>query len=96
MLKQDQYKPLSVAAQVAVLYALTRGHLDEVAVERVREWEEKFLRYMDTSRRDVMDLIEKEKDLSETVEESLKDAIGEFNSTFSAEQKAAEAEVAKQ
>ncbi|MFH1047729.1 MAG: F0F1 ATP synthase subunit alpha [Patescibacteria group bacterium] len=86
--KQDQYQPLSVAAQVSILYALTRGHLDQIAETRIREWEAKFLRYMETSRKDVMDMIEKEKELNEQVEEALKEAIGEFNATFTIEEKA--------
>ncbi|MFC1638963.1 F0F1 ATP synthase subunit alpha [Patescibacteria group bacterium] len=85
ILKQNQYQPLSVPAQVAVLYALTRGHLDEVPEGRIREWEEKFLRYMETSRKDVLDLINKEKDLTDKVEEGLKEAVGEFNQTFTSE-----------
>jgi F-type H+-transporting ATPase subunit alpha len=82
ILKQGQYQPLSVAAQVAILYALTRGHLDCVAAEKVREWETAFLRYLETSRQDVEQAIEKDKDLTEEVEKNLKEALAEFNATF--------------
>ncbi|MBU0624845.1 F0F1 ATP synthase subunit alpha [Patescibacteria group bacterium] len=82
VLKQEQYQPLSVSAQVAVLYALTRGLLDTIPVEQVRSWEASFLRYMETSRHDVLQAIEKEKELKEDLENSLREAITEFNATF--------------
>ena len=46
LLKQGQYVPLDVVDQVLVIYAGTRGHLDHIAVEHVREWETKFLTFM--------------------------------------------------
>ncbi len=47
VLKQGQYAPQSVGRMVAVLYAVTGGHIDDVAVERVKEWEEKFLAFLE-------------------------------------------------
>ncbi|MEY4722557.1 MAG: synthase subunit alpha, F-type H+-transporting ATPase subunit alpha, partial [Candidatus Parcubacteria bacterium] len=82
LLKQFQYSPLSVVDQVAVLYALTRGHLDDVAVERIREWELGFQKYLATARRDVGEAIMEKKELSADAEKLLVDAIGEFKKTF--------------
>lgn len=78
ILKQPQYRPLSMAEQVAVLYAAVNGHLDAVAVERVSEWENKFLEYFRTAFKEVLDLLATKKELSAEVEEGLKKAIREF------------------
>jgi len=78
VLKQPQYKPMPVAEQVAVLYAVINGYLDAVAVERVQEWETKFLEYFRTGGKDVMDKLAEKKELSTEIEESLKKVIKEF------------------
>jgi F-type H+/Na+-transporting ATPase subunit alpha len=82
LLKQHQFAPLSVADQVAVLYALTRGHLDAVPAERIREWEQGFQKYLASARRDVRDAIMDKKELTEDVEKKLVEAITEFNKSF--------------
>ncbi len=46
ILKQGQYEPLSVGSQIAVLYAVVNGYLDEVAVDKIKEWEKKFVDYI--------------------------------------------------
>ncbi len=48
LLKQPQYQPLSMADQVALIYAGTKGYLDNVSVDRVREWQTIFLRTFNT------------------------------------------------
>ena len=53
-LKQQQYSPLPVEEQVMVLYAATRGFMDDVPVSRVREFEEKFLQYLRSSRAEIL------------------------------------------
>jgi F-type H+-transporting ATPase subunit alpha len=78
ILKQAQYAPLSVEHEVAILYALTRGHLDDVAVEKLGEWEAGFHRYLETEGSDVIEAIRKEKALTPEVEEVLKKRIGEY------------------
>jgi F-type H+-transporting ATPase subunit alpha len=83
LLKQGQYRPMAVAHQVSVLYALTRGYVDAVPVERVRAWETEFLKYLDTARRDVVAAINEKKDINEDTEKLLVEAIGEFNKSFS-------------
>jgi F-type H+-transporting ATPase subunit alpha len=84
LLKQGQYSPLTVTEQVSVLYALTRGHLDDVPVEKIRAWESGFQRYLATARKDVFDAIEQEMAISEATEKALVEAIAEFKATFAA------------
>jgi F-type H+-transporting ATPase subunit alpha len=55
VLKQDQYAPVPVEEQVAIIAASTRGYLDKVPVPKVREFEKEFLDRMRTTHRDVLD-----------------------------------------
>src|SRR6187397_585558 len=48
ILKQPQYKPLPVERQVAIVFAATNGYLDNVAVEKLRDYEEGLYRYLET------------------------------------------------
>lgn len=82
ILKQPQYAPLPVEKEVAILYALTRGHLDDVKVEDLARFEKEFVTYFET-RKEAIDGIVKEKALTSEVEELLKKHIGEFKKGFS-------------
>jgi F-type H+-transporting ATPase subunit alpha len=83
VLKQPQYAPLPVEREVAILYALTRGHLDDVAVEDLGKFEKEFDIYLDTIGREALDAIVKEKALTPEVEELLKSHIVKFKENFS-------------
>ena len=49
ILKQDQYTPLPVEKQVAIIYAGTNGFLDDLEVSECRAFEQSFYRFLDTS-----------------------------------------------
>jgi F-type H+-transporting ATPase subunit alpha len=83
LLKQPQYKPVSLAHQVMALYAGTRGYLDKINVNHVSRWENEFLRYMDTSHPEVGKSVSEEGKITEENEERLKSAIESFMSTWS-------------
>ncbi len=78
VLKQGQYSPYPVENQVAVLYALSRGHLDAVPAEKIRDWEREFLAYLGTEGEDVLSAIREKKALDEQTETMLKGRIEEF------------------
>jgi F-type H+/Na+-transporting ATPase subunit alpha len=82
MLKQPQYAPLSVEKEVAVLYALTRGHVDDVAATDINRFEQEFLSYLGNEGKEVGEAILKERVLTPEVEELLKKHIGEFKKNF--------------
>jgi len=82
VLKQKQYAPLSVEKEVAILFALTRGYLDDVAVEKVSEWEEKFLEYLDADGEDFVSALHTKKTIDEEVEGILKKHIETFKKSF--------------
>ena len=78
VLKQKQYAPMPFEEQVLVIYAVTNGYLDEVAVEEVGEFEHGLLQYVRTSHEGLLALLRKEKALTEEVEMALKAAMKEF------------------
>lgn len=82
MLKQPQYAPIPVEKEVAVLYALTRGYVDDVAVEEIGRFEREFVAYLDNEGKEALEAILKEKVLTPEVEELLKKHIGEFKKSF--------------
>ncbi|MTI31928.1 F0F1 ATP synthase subunit alpha [Xanthovirga aplysinae] len=57
ILKQPQYSPVAVEQQVAIIYASTNGLIDEVPVEKVREFEDEFQTIMTAEHRDALDLL---------------------------------------
>ncbi len=78
ILKQGQYEPLSVENQVVILYALTKGFIDEVPVEDITKWEAGFTKFMSVSHKELLDEIKKEGAISDELDEKLKKAISEF------------------
>lgn len=78
LLKQPQYEPFAVAHQVAILYALINGHIDDVDPASVREWEKGFLAYLSSTRHDVLDAITTEKIITKEIEQKLTQAIAEY------------------
>src|SRR4029077_3380079 len=81
VLKQIQYHPLPVAQQVAILYAVTNGYLDDVKIENVHDWEEQFHDYMKNSHPEILEAINKDKRLSDETIEALKETITQFKKT---------------
>lgn len=84
LLKQPQYQPLPVQEQVVVLYAGTRGYLDDVPIEAISKFEKEFLEFMRNSKADILNAIKESNDLDEATEEKLKAALEEFKKTFQA------------
>ncbi len=83
VLKQGQYAPLLVEQEVAVLYALSKGLIDTVPVEKIRDWEKGFLEYLASEGADVIAAIREKKALDEETENLLKGKIGDFSKRFS-------------
>jgi F-type H+-transporting ATPase subunit alpha len=81
VLKQPQFSPQTLHAQVEIIYAAVNGHLDKVPVEKLAQWESDFNRFMEASHSDINRTIEDEKQLSDETTKALVDAIQEFNKT---------------
>ncbi|HEY9647039.1 MAG TPA: F0F1 ATP synthase subunit alpha [Chroococcidiopsis sp.] len=82
ILKQPQYSPLSVAEQVAIIYAGINGYLDEIPTEQVSSFAQSFREYLKTSKAEYLETIRTEKQLSEKAETLLKEAIADYKKTF--------------
>lgn len=82
VLKQGQYEPMSMENQVAVLYALTQGSMDDVAVEKISVWEADFHKYLKSSAKDVLKLIADKKELTDEVIAKLEKAIKDFKEVY--------------
>ena len=67
---------MPIENQVAVLYAAVNGYLDDVPVQEVKEWENKFHNYL--KHQPILKEIKEKKELTAEVEEGLKKAIVEF------------------
>jgi F-type H+-transporting ATPase subunit alpha len=84
LLKQTQYKPMSVYEQVVSIYAATRGHMDDVPVAKIADFETRLLEFMRDRKADVMNKLQETKDLTSEVEEGIKKAIAEFKRGYRA------------
>jgi F-type H+-transporting ATPase subunit alpha len=83
ILKQRQYAPMPVEHQIMIIYAVNQGYLDDVPVEKVREWEEQFHRYLDASYGDLVravydETVVKKQKISDQTFAALDAAIGEY------------------
>nr|YP_009340869.1 ATP synthase CF1 alpha subunit [Palmophyllum crassum]BAW34816.1 ATP synthase CF1 alpha subunit [Palmophyllum crassum] len=82
LLKQPQAAPLSVAEQVASIYAGINGYLDSIKIEDVRSFLAGLRDYMKTNKTQFIEAIETEKKLSDDTEDLLKEAIIEYTQSF--------------
>ncbi|TMF87313.1 MAG: F0F1 ATP synthase subunit alpha [Chloroflexi bacterium] len=85
LLKQDQYEPVHVGLQVAVIYAGTRGFLDKVPVNRIREWEQQFSRFVRSEHAGYLDTIEKDRKWDDATAAATEEMIEAFNRQFGVE-----------
>jgi len=82
LLKQEQYQPMPVEEQVAVIYAGVHGYLDDLPVEKVRPFEKGFLHFLHSVYPDILRDIREKKALDKDLEERLKKSIIEFKASF--------------
>ncbi len=91
IMKQPQYQPVPVEKQAMIIHAANSGYLDDVALDRIREWEIKFYRFMDTTHPEIGEEIVarsvkgKEK-MSKELLEKLNAAIEEYKQTAAPQQ----------
>ena len=80
LLKQKQYSPIPFEEQVVVIFAATKGFLDNIEVERVHEFEWRLLQYMRADKQNVLDEIREKKDITDI--DGLYNIIEEFKAKF--------------
>ena len=83
VLKQKQYVPMDVASQAVSLYAVDRGYLDDLELTRVGTFEEALQAHMAANQADLMKAINDSPELTDEVDQKLKDALDDFKANHS-------------
>ena len=78
VLKQPQYTPLSVAHQAMTLYAVDRGFMDDVELDRISDFTDALMSYMDSSRSSLLAQVNGDPKWDDGVEKQFKDAVEDF------------------
>ncbi len=82
ILKQPQFSPIPVAEQVAIIYAVINGHLDDVEVAQVGDFTRGLRNYLKTSKPLYIEIINTEKKITDEAETLLKEGIAEYKQTL--------------
>ncbi len=82
ILKQPQYQPLPVEKQVCILFAGTRGFLDEMPLEVLAQYERELYDFIGQKYPEIYQEIKEKKEISPELEEKMKKAFSEFNEEF--------------
>ncbi len=82
VLKQPQYKPLSLEHQVVSLWTVVNGYLDDLPLESIQDFERQFLQYVEENYSSVFKSIRDTNDLKEDALAFLKEAVQKFKATF--------------
>ncbi len=82
ILKQDQYKPLSVERQVAIIFAGINGFLDDLPLAAVKDFEAGLFRYLDEHAGDLLLKVREKGDLDEGLEKRLVENLTKFKTVF--------------
>jgi len=80
--KQPQYSPIPVEAQVAVIWAVQNGFVDDVPVDRIKEFQTKLTEFLSTRKTELLRKIAQEKAMSAPLTAELKAAAEQFKETW--------------
>ena len=82
VLKQSQFKPLSMEQEVVVLFAVNAGLMDDTPLPRVAEFQEQLLLYVNTGHPEILQGVAQSRELSQEAQDSLTKAITDFKGGF--------------
>ncbi|MEG0019462.1 MAG: F0F1 ATP synthase subunit alpha [Oscillospiraceae bacterium] len=82
VLKQSKSKPVPVAKQVIIIFAVTKNYLKDVAIEDIRDFEAGLLEYIETEKPQILDSINETKDLTAENTEEIIQAITTYKTKF--------------
>ena len=82
VLKQPQTKPVDVALQVIIIYAVTKDYLKDIAVEDIAQFERELFDFVETQRPEIIAGIKETKDLTPEIEQAIITAINDFKAKF--------------
>ena len=80
--KQPQYSPIAFEVQVAVIWAVQNGYVDDVAVNRVKQFQAQLAEFLETRKAELLRKIAKEKAISADLTKELEDATDQFKQTW--------------
>ena len=80
--KQPQYNPIAVEVQAAILWTVQNGLMDDVAVDKIKDFQNKLTDYLTSRKTELMGKILKEKALTDPLIADLKAAVTEFKQTY--------------
>ncbi|MFW5906139.1 MAG: F0F1 ATP synthase subunit alpha, partial [Desulfobia sp.] len=82
ILKQPQYQPLSMEKQVCIIFAGTKGYLDQLPVNTLAEYEQELYKYLESSAPEIFDGLTEKQEIDSSLEEKMHSAIKSFTETF--------------
>ncbi|MDD3994784.1 MAG: F0F1 ATP synthase subunit alpha [Dehalococcoidales bacterium] len=82
VLKQLQFEPMPVENQVIIIFAAINGFIDDLPVEKVKEFENRLLSSIKTTNAELVNKLAKEKNFDDKMESEMKDAIADFKKSF--------------
>ena len=82
VLKQPPYSPVPVEVQVAVLWVATNGYLDDIDVEKVRDFENRFIQHLRLKEGKLLSAIAQKKELDEKLTKALEKTVSDFKKTY--------------
>jgi F-type H+-transporting ATPase subunit alpha len=82
LFKQPQYSPIPVEVQVAVIWAVQNGYVDDVPVNRIKDFQARLTDFLNTRKADLLQKIAQERTLSDSLKADLKAAVGQFKQTW--------------
>lgn len=82
ILKQDQYSPMGTEEQVAIIFATINGYLDDIKIEKVKDFEKDLISYLKDKANHILEDISKTGKISEEIEKNLNQTINEFKKDF--------------
>jgi F-type H+-transporting ATPase subunit alpha len=86
LLKQDQYVPMSVEKQIALIFVGTAGYLDQLPVSEIRSFEKEYLDFLSQKHGDILSEIAEKKAISDDLREKMSNAVKDFFESFSSKQ----------
>ena len=84
ILKQQQFSPVSVDRQIALIFAATNGYIDSIPLENVREFEDEFLDLMETKHKALLSSIIEVKDITDSIRKDLNEVLTSVSERFKA------------
>ena len=87
ILKQGQYKPMTIEKQVIIIFAATNGYVDSYPVSALKKYEEELMTFIESRHADLLTDLRDKKALDDTVKPKLKKALEDFKGLFVAEGK---------